>query len=244
MVIAKLNREYALRLIGVGVMMVGICLWSIYDGAVAYPKINATLESVREELLATNLTVTAWLDREEDGKTPLDLVFVQKGTTAPSKLVKKIGGLKLPKELANDTAAREKQAKDLRELLEKPIYSAQDLTTQFVQAGITLFLGLLAFGVIAFRATRHYIADEQGLRGTGIGPQPLAYQDIADMDWSRWQDKGIVRLTRSDKQVLTLDGWYYSGITQIVDEIVAHRPDLAGERAEKQLENGNLKLET
>jgi hypothetical protein len=232
MVIAKLNREYALRLIGVGAMMVGICLWSIYDGAVAYPKINQTMESVREELLATNLTVTAWMDRGDDGKTLLDLVFVQEGATAPSKLVKKIGELKLSKELANDTAAREKQAKDLRELLKKPVYAEQDLTTQFVQAGITLFLGLLAFGVIAFRATRHYIADEQGLSGTGVGPTPLAYQDIASMDWSRWQDKGIVRLTRSDKQVLTLDGWYYSGITQIVDELIKHRPDLAQQQPE------------
>jgi len=236
MVIAKLNREYALRLIGVGVMMVGICLWSIYDGAVAYPKTNATLESVREELLATNLTVTAWLERGEDGKTPLDLVFVQKGATAPSKLVKKIGELKLSKELANDTAAREKQAKELREILKKPVYAEKDLTTQFVQAGITLFLGLLAFGAIAFRATRQYIADEQGLRGTGVGSTPLAYQDIASMDWSRWQDKGIVRLTRADKQVFTLDGWYYSGITQIVDEIIKHRPELSDKTVSVSLE--------
>jgi hypothetical protein len=60
------------------------------------------------------------------------------------------------------------------------------------------------------------------------------------MDWSRWQDKGIVRLTRADKQVLTLDGWYYSGITQIVDEIVKHRPDLASppEAAAKSVGSG------
>jgi len=226
MIIAKLNREYALRLIGVGTMMVGICLWSIYDGAVAYPKINATLESARGELLATNLTVTAWLERGEDEKTPLDLVFVKLGKRTPSKLVKKMGELKLPKEMANDTASREAQAKHLVELFKKPVYSNQDLTTQFVQAGITLVLGLLAFGVIAFRSTRCYIADEQGLSGTGVGPKPLAYQDIKAIDWSRWQDKGIVRLTRADQQVLTLDGWYYAGITQLVDEIIKHRPEL------------------
>jgi hypothetical protein len=226
MVIAKLNREYALRLIGVGAMMVGICLWSIYDGAIAYPKINTTLESVRGELLATNLTVTAWLERGEDEKTPLDLVFAKQGKSAPAKLVKKMGELKLPKEMANDTASREAQAKHLLELLKKPVYSDQDLSTQFVQAGITLFLALLAFGVIVFRSTRNYIADEQGLSGTGVGLKPLAYEDIASVDWSRWQDKGIVRLTRTDQQVLTLDGWYYAGITQMVDEIIKHRPEL------------------
>jgi hypothetical protein len=229
MVTAKLNREYALRLLGVGAMMVIICLWSIYDGTTAYPRINSTLASVREELLATNLTVTAWLDRAEDGKTPLDEVFAKQGAHTPSKLVKKIGELKLSKELANDTTAREAQAKHLAELLKKPVYSNQELKTQFVQAGITLFLGFLAFGVVAFRSTRQYVADEQGLSGTGIGPQPLAYKDIEAIDWSKWKEKGIVRLTCANKNAITLDGWYYTGITQIVDEIIKHRPELAPE---------------
>ncbi len=227
MITTKLNREYAFRILGVGAMMVGICLWSIYDGAKAYPKVNTTLESVRQELLATNLTVTAWLDRDEDGKTPLDLLFAKKGASAPSKLVKKMGELKLSKELANDTAAREAQAKHLTDLFKKPVYSEQDLTTQFVQAGITLIFGLLAFGVIAFRATRQFSADEQGLSGTSIGSQPLDYTDIVSVDWSQWKEKGIVRLVCANNKKLTLDGWHYAGITQIVEEIVKHRTDLA-----------------
>jgi len=227
MITTKLNREYAFRILGVGAMMVGICLWSIYDGAKAYPKINTTLESLRQELLATNLTVTAWLDRDEDGKTPLDLLFAKEGASAPSKLVKKMGELKLSKELANDTAAREAQAKHLTDLFKKPVYSEQDLTTQFVQAGITLVFGLLAFGVIAFRATRQFSADEQGLSGTGIGSQPLDYTDIVSVDWSQWKEKGIVRLVCANNKKLTLDGWHYAGITQIVEEIVKHRTDLA-----------------
>jgi len=231
MITAKLNREYAFRILGVGAMMVGICLWSIYDGAKAYPKVNTALESVRQELLTTNLTVTAWLDRDEDGKTPLDLLFAKEGASAPSKLVKKMGELKLSKELANDTAAREAQAKHLTDLFKKPVYSEQDLTTQFVQAGITLVFGLLAFGVIAFRATRQFSADEQGLSGTGIGSQTLDYTDIVSVDWSQWKEKGIVRLVCANNKKLTLDGWHYAGITQLVEEIVKHRPDLAPEAA-------------
>lgn len=226
MVTAKLNREYAFRLIGVGAMMVGICLWSIYDGTTAWPKVNKTMEAARPALLGTNLTVTAWLERGDDGKTALDGVFAKLGHLAPSKLVKKMGELKLPEKLANDTASREMQAKQLTALFEKPVYSEQDIKTQWVQAAITLLLGLLAFGVIAIKATRQFIADDQGLSGTGIGAQPLAYKDIASIDWSRWKDKGIVRLTRSDKSVLTLDGWHFAGITQIVEEIQKHRPDL------------------
>jgi hypothetical protein len=236
MITAKLNREYAFRLCGVGAMMVGICLWSIYDGAKAYPKVNTTLESVRQELLATNLTVTAWLDRGEDGKTPLDLLFAQQGSTAPSKLVKKMGELKLSKELANDTAAREAQAKHLTDLFKKPVYSEPDLTTQFIQAGITLVLGLLAFGVIAFRATRQFRANEQGLSRTGIGAQSLDYTDIVSIDWSQWKEKGIVRLACANQKKITLDGWHYTGITQIVEELIKHRPDLGASTVSASLE--------
>jgi hypothetical protein len=226
MVTAKLNREYALRLIGVGAMMVGICIWSVYDGTTAWPKVNKTMEAVRPALLATNLTVTAWLERGEDGKTELDALFARLGYSVPSKLVRKIDELKLPERLANDTASREMQAKQLTALFEAPVYSEQDIRTQWIQAVITLFLGLLAFGVIAFKATQQFIADDQGLSGSGIGPKPLAYKDITAIDWSKWKDKGIVRLTCADASVLTLDAWYFTGITQIVEEIQKHRPDL------------------
>ncbi len=236
MVTAQINREYALRIAGVGLMMVGICVWSIYDGTKAWPDVNKSMDSARPVLLGTNLTVTTWLERAEDGKSPLALVFSNAGYSVPSKLTRKMGELKLPETLANDTASREKQAMQLKALFEKPVYSDHDLQTQWFQAGITLLFGLLAFAVVGIKATRKFCADETGLSGSGIGANPVAYTDIKAIDWSKWNDKGIVRLTCPNKAIITLDGWHFSGIPQIVEEIKAHRPELAEESSKVKLE--------
>lgn len=227
MVTAQLNREYALRILGVGLMMIAICAWSIYDGTKAWPDVNKVMDSARPALLGTNLTVTAWLERAEDGQSELGRVFATHGQKVPKKLTRKMGELKLPEKLANDTASREMQVKQLKALFEKPVYSDHDLKTQWVQAGITLLFGLLAFAVIGMKATKKFYADEKGLSGSGIGEQPVAYTDIQSVDWSKWSDKGIVRLTCANKSVITLDGWHFSGITQIVEEIKKNRPELA-----------------
>lgn len=232
MVTAQLNREYALRILGVGLMMIGICIWSIYDGTKAWPNVNTGMDSARPALLGTNLTVTAWLERAEDGQSELGRVFAKYGQEVPKKLMRKMSELKLPESLANDTASREMQAKQLRALFEKPVYSDHDLKTQWVQAGITLLFGLLAFAVIGRKATKKFCADEKGLSGSGIGPQAIAYTDIQSVDWSKWNDKGIVRLICNNKTVITLDGWHFSGITPIVEEIKKNRPELA-EKSEK-----------
>jgi len=232
MVTAKLNREYAIRIMGVGVMMLGICVWSLYDGTKAWPDVNKGMDIARPALLATNLTVTAWLARPEGERSLLDRTFATVGQTVPKKLTRKMGELKLPDRLANDTASRDAQAKQLKALFEKPVYSDHDLQTQWIQAGITLLFGLLAFGVVGIKATKKFCADEKGLSGTGVGAKPLAYADIKAIDWSTWQDKGIVRLTCANKAVVTLDGWHFSGITQIVEEIKKNRPALA-EKSEK-----------
>lgn len=232
MVAAKINREYALRIVGVGVMMIAICIWSIYDGTKAWPDVNKSMDSARPVLLGTNLTVTTWLERAEDGQSELGRVFAKSGHAVPSKLTRKMGELKLPETLANDTASREKQGQQLKALFEKPVYSDHDLKTQWFQAGITLLFGLLAFAGVGIKATKKFCADEKGLSGSGIGAKPIAYTDIKAIDWSKWNDKGIVRLTCANKVVITLDGWHFSGITQIVEEITAHRPELV-EKSEK-----------
>lgn len=226
MITAKINREYALRIAGVGLMMICFCIWSIYDGTTAWPNVNKKMEAARPALLATNLTVTAWLERAEDGTNELERVFAKYGHTAPSKLTRKMGELKLPEQLANDTASCERQAKQLKVLFEKPVYSEQDLNTQWGQAGFTLLFGLLAFAVVGWKATRKFYADEKGLSGSGVGSKPIAYMDIMSIDWSKWNDKGIVRLSCANKAVITLDGWHFNGITQIVEEIKAQRPEL------------------
>ncbi len=48
---AKLNRDYAIRMTGVGIVMLAIALWSLYDGIVAYPKKNRDYAEVRDVLV-------------------------------------------------------------------------------------------------------------------------------------------------------------------------------------------------
>ena len=69
---AKLNREYAVRVVGVGALMVGMCVWSLYDGLVAWPRCNREMERARPGLLATNLTAEVWLARDAAARSPID----------------------------------------------------------------------------------------------------------------------------------------------------------------------------
>ena len=224
---AKLNREYAVRVVGVGALMVGMCVWSLYDGLVAWPRCNREMERARPGLLATNLTAEVWLARDASARSPIDEVFAAQGAKAPSKLIKKLAELKIPASAGNREALRAAQGERVKKTFEQPVYSGHDLQTQFVQAAITLALGLWAFAATGLKARRRFVADEQGLGGSGVVGGPLAYAEIQAVDWSKWDEKGIVTLTLKAGRRLTLDGWHYAGMTAVVDEILAHRPELA-----------------
>jgi hypothetical protein len=224
---AKLNWEYALRLSGVGALMVGMCLWSLYDGLAAWPKKNRDLERARPVLLATNLTAEAWIAREEGGLSPFESVFREVGAGAPAKLIKKLGEMRLAKASENRAEAREAQGKRVRALFENAVYSPHDLQTQFVQAAVTLALGLLAFASVGAKARRRYVADATGLYGSGFGKERYDYGEITAIEWSKWEEKGILTLKLKSGRTIRLDGWHFAGMPGIVDEINRHCPDLA-----------------
>lgn len=224
---AVLNREYALRIAGVGLMMFVLCAWSLYDGLSAWPRRNRETASVRPALLATNLTAEAWLAPDPTSEvSPLDQTFAAKGLKVPSKLVRKLSELKIPDSISDRDARRAAQALHVTETLKADVYSAHDLQAQFVQALITLLLGLWAFAGLGLKARKRYRADDAGLGGNGFGAQPVAYAEIRSIDWTKWDEKGIVRLMLKSGIRLTLDGWHFSGMPGIVEEIQKHRPDL------------------
>lgn len=221
---AKLNKEYALRIAGVGLLMCGICVWSLYDGITAWPRVNRDLEAVRPALLAEDMTADAWLARDDDNKTRLQAAFAAENMKAPSKLVKKVSELRVPAGAPVPSIAE--RTERLQMLFKAPVYTQRDLNTQFVQAVVTLGLGLAAFLSIAAKARKRYVADDTGLRGSGFGNSPIAYADLAAIDWSKWDEKGIVVLRLKNNRRLRLDGWHYAGVTKIVDVIKCQRPDL------------------
>ena len=228
---AKLNREYALRVMGVGALMVGMCVWSLYDGRVAWPRQNRVMEQVRPALLVTNLTAEAWLAQDESGVSPIEEAFVSRDFKPPSKLIKKLSELKVPDTALDRDALRVAQTSSVEKVLKGPVYSEHDLSTQFVQAAVTLALGLCAFFVIGLKARKRYQANEDGLGGSGVGGQTLAYGDITVIDWAKWDEKGIVKLTLKSGACLTLDGWHFAGMNGIVDEILKRRPELGPKKS-------------
>jgi len=224
---AKLNREYALRLLGVGALMIGLSLWSLYDGFVAWPRQNRALDVARSALLAQDLSAEAWLDRDAEGTRPIDAVFAAQGRRAPSKLVKKLGELRVPAAAADKERVRAMQTEQVRRLFEGPVYDTRDLRSQSIQAAVTLGLALLALLTVARKARLQFAADDSGLSGSGFGNVSIPYTELARIDWSKWDTKGIVVLTLRNGRRHQLDAWHFAGMTGLAEALRQHRPDLA-----------------
>lgn len=225
---ARLNKEYAFRLIGVGALMLGICIWSLYDGFLAWPKVNQQMDAARPALLATNLTAEAWMAKDlPDGRSMLEYTFAKQKAKVPSKLTKKIKELWMPdkiQENRDQEIARRSHA--VIETFKKPIYTQHDLTGQSIQAGIALIFSLLAFSAVVGKVGKNYVADDQGLSGSGFRKN-FGYDQIKKVDWKRWKEKGIAILFLEDGSKIKLDAWHFRGITDVVAEIKQKRPDLA-----------------
>ena len=229
MVEAKINRQYLLRMAGVALFMLGICVWSLYDATVAWPQKNQAFEQVRPALLATNLTAKAWLSSTaEDGGSPLDAVFRAKSIGTPSKLIKKIGEVKVPENLPPNMISqyRERQSVALRRIFEGDVYGQEDLQGQFVMEILTAFAALAAVLSFAGKLKRRFIAGDTALSGSGFGGTPIDYADIESIDWQRWDKKDIVKVSVKGGAVYKLDGWHFAGISAVVEKIVEQRPDL------------------
>ena len=225
MATAKLNREYAFRMCGIGAIMLALSAWSVYDGAVAWPKVNAELVSVRDELVArcrAGVTPADWLSAAdaESQSYRLQDVFASKGARPPRYLVQELGAITQP--VGDDADARAIRAAQAEELFRKPVYSDAKLKGQFIQAGVTLLLAALAFAAVLSKRRTVYVADESGLSGTGFGGTPIPWDAVASVDWAKWDEKGIIGLELKDGRRFKLDGWHYAGMRPIADVIRSH----------------------
>ena len=226
MATAKLNREYAFRMCGIGAIMLALSAWSVYDGAVAWPKVNAELASVRDELVArcrAGVTPADWLSATdaESQSYRLQDVFASKGARPPRYLVQELGAITQP--VGDDAEARAIRAAQAEELFRKPVYSDAKLKGQFIQAGVTLLLAALAFAAVLSKRRTVYVADESGLSGTGFGGTPIPWDAVASVDWAKWDEKGIIGLELKDGRRFKLDGWHYAGMRPVADVIRSHQ---------------------
>lgn len=226
MATAKLNREYAFRMCGIGAIMLALSAWSVYDGAIAWPKVNAELASVRDELVArcrAGVTPADWLSAAdaESQSYRLQDVFASRGARPPRYLVQELGAITQP--VGDDAEARAIRAAQAEELFRKPVYSDAKLKGQFIQAGVTLLLAALAFAAVLSKRRTVYVADESGLSGTGFGGTPIPWDAVASVDWAKWDEKGIIGLELKDGRRFKLDGWHYAGMRPVADVIRSHQ---------------------
>lgn len=213
MATATINREYALRICGIGLIMLALSAWSVYDGACGWPRQNQAMESVREEFAARSaggMSPQDWLASPPDspGLYPLKALFAEKGFSPPGKLVQELTAITEPQ--GDDRESRTARAERAIELFNEPLYPPAKLKGQFVQALVTLALALLAFSAVARKKGKVYSADEQGLSGSGFGDAAIPWGDVASVDWSRWEEKGIFRIALKDGRRFTLDGWHFA----------------------------------
>jgi hypothetical protein len=224
MATAKLNREYAVRMCGIGIIMLALSAWSIYDGAVAWPKVNNELASVRDELVAgcrAGITPEQWLSSPDADTTTyrLQIVFAAHGLRPPKYLVQELGAIQSPP--GDEPEARAARAAQAEDLFQKPVYSPAKLRGQFIQAAITLILAALAFAAVVSKRKTVYVVDDSGLSGTGFGNETIAWESVGSVDWSRWDEKGIVTIVLKDGRRFKLDGWHFAGMRPVAEVLAA-----------------------
>lgn len=218
MATAKLNPDYALRMCGVGALLCALAAWSIYDGAVAWPRANRNLAEVRPVLLATcesgNATPEYWLSpiNDDSGMFPLKADFEEAGFPLPRTLVQELREITRPE--GDSPAARHVRCEAAAELFSRDLYPQGKCRGQFVQAAVLLVLAFLSFAAVARKRNVVFNASKDGLSGSGFGNDRFSWDQVEDVDWSRWNTKGILAVVVGGKR-FTLDGWHFKGMRDI-----------------------------
>lgn len=241
MATARLNREYALRMCGVGAMLAAFVLWSVYDGAVAWPRANAGLAKVRPALEARAsgriMAPEDWLASldGDSGSFPLKEVFAEAGVPLPRKLVMELSEITYP---AGDSPdARRERATAAADLFSREIYPEGKRKGQFVQAAVLAVLAFLAFRAVWTKRRIEYSVGEEGLSGSGFGGRTIAWDDVAGVDWSRWESKGIVGVREKNGRRHVIDGWHFKGVREIAEVLEKRFPQAGKSEAAPECAN-------
>lgn len=87
------------------------------------------------------------------------------------------------------------------------------------QLGLALVL-LVAAGVVGTRlflsSRLDFAWDESGF---SVGGRRYAPADVASLDRSRWESKGILKLKLADGRMVVLDAWHHLGVREAAAEL-------------------------
>lgn len=210
------NKEYFYRFIGVTLLFFVFSGWFVYDGLIGYPTTNATVKPIAEELLIPkDLTPEEWIDPSQTGTSPLDTIFQQHAIKTPSKYSDAFHSWVR----ANDPRAKDLKA--AKETFTRPIYSEEDIHTQFVSAVIGAIAALSFLLVALWRKLTTFIYDGETITHK-IAKKTIAtyaLQDLTAVNRSDWEKRGILKLTFNKTQRLTLDAWHHTGVKAIEKEL-------------------------
>lgn len=214
MLTTSLNREYALRFLGVAVLFVAFAGWFLYDGQVGYPRRNAEVAPVAEALAARDLTPADWVNTVKTGTAPLVEAFRAAHLEPPAKMSDTFTSwVRAGDPRANAT-------EEARRVLLQPVYGEEDIRAQFVSAGVALLAALALLALLAVRFLTRYALDDGALRvTTPLGTRCYPLGTLEAVDDAQWAKRGILRL-RFAAGTVTLDAWHHAGIRAFAERFL------------------------
>lgn len=210
----SLNREYALRFLGVALLFVAFAGWFLYDGQVGYPRKNAAVAPVAEALAARDLTPADWVNTAKTGTAPLTDAFRAADLEPPSKIFDTFTSwVRAGDPRANAT-------EEARRVLLQPLYGEEDIRAQFVSAGVALLAALALLALLAVRFLTRYTLDAEALSvSTPLGTHSYPLNTLEATDDTQWSKRGILRL-RFAAGTVTLDAWHHAGVRAFAERLL------------------------
>lgn len=218
MLTTSLNREYALRFLGVALLFVAFAGWFLYDGQVGYPCKNAAVAPVAEALAARDLTPADWMNTAKTGTAPLTEAFRAANMEPPAKIADTFTSWVR----AGDPRANAME--EARRVLRQPVYGEEDIRAQFVSAAVALLAALALLALLAVRfLTRHALDDEALQVKTPFGVRRYPLSTLEAVDDTQWKKRNILRL-RFAGGTVTLDAWHHAGVRALAERFLARQP--------------------
>ena len=217
----SLNREYAVRFLGVAALLIAFAGWFLYDGLIGYPNENARVAPIAERLAAEERTAAEWMNAQQTGVAPLVEAFQQDGVKPPAKIT----------DTFNSWISINDPEKDSVEAAQKvlltPPHSEDSITTQFISAAISALAGLVLIFLVLLRWKTRISLDDEALTVTTFGHTARhALADLKSVDDSQWEKRGILRLSFASC-VVTLDAWHHAGVRPLAERLLPKKPDQA-----------------
>ncbi len=213
MITTSINKEYALRFLGVALLFVAFSGWFLYDGLVGYPRRNAEVAPLAQALAAQALTPADWVNTAKTGTAPLTEAFQSAGLQSPGKVFDAFTSWVR----AEDPRAH--QTEEARKLLLMPLYSAEDIRAQFVSAAIALVAALGLLCMVALRFFTRTLLDGNTLtRISPFGTKTFSRAELCSIEDAQWAKRGILKLHFTHGS-LTLDAWHHAGTKALVEAL-------------------------